>query len=119
MSEKQIDWSRAASMVATEEGLLVTERGEDGQVGLAPFLFSVPSRASAQVVVRNALPQHLLFARPSWLTPTWVGPEWVKLYIAGNYVGDVWKEAAKWLQDLEAAHIVGQPGKPQIAWLNA
>lgn len=117
MSEKKtVDWTKVKSMVATEEGLLVTERGEDGQVGLTPFLFQVQPRQT-QVVVRGTYP--LFFPQPAWRTPTWTGPTWVKLYIGDDYAGTVWLEAAKWLQNLEREHIAQHaPGTAlQISWL--
>lgn len=41
-----VDWNNVVSAVATEEGLLVTERGADGTVGASPRL--LPARVTAR-----------------------------------------------------------------------
>lgn len=53
-----VNWNNVVSAVATDEGLLVTERGADGMVGASPRLLPSQKRAS---VPRYQLQDEALF----------------------------------------------------------
>ena len=86
-----MDWNNVVSAVATDEGLLVTERGADGQVGAPPRLMPYP-QATTSLPGRMVTPPPKLLTKPPtyrnaqcwrWIkNPNYTGPSVVELHPA-------------------------------------